>query len=186
MNLAKIIIAAAALMFASCSETLEDQLMGSWTLQECEILKLDSLCKVRAEEDIASTKKAIELLHHQLDSAKNADIRAQLLEDEKRLKADLEGCTPQKIKDEFTELYKPQIGSMKISFKENKLLEIRVAGESAQTGAWRVMGDTVATSFDNQPAEILIVKEITSNNVKLFSPSIDDRSVDLMMTLKKD
>ncbi|MBP5683115.1 MAG: hypothetical protein J6X05_07740 [Bacteroidales bacterium] len=186
MKLAKIIIAVAALMFASCSETLEDQLMGTWTLQECEILKLDSLSKVRAEEDVASTNKALELLHHQLDSSKNADIRAQLLEDEKRLKADLESCTPQKIKEEFTELYKPQIGKMNISFKENKLIEIRVAGASAQTGAWRVMGDTVVTTFDNQPAEILIVKEITSNNVKIFSPAIDDRSVDLMMKLNKN
>ena len=174
------------IMLAACSNQLETKLMGSWTLQECEIVKLDSICQVRATEDIASTNKAIEPLHHQLDSTKSGDKRDELLEEEKKLKADLEKCTPQTIKDEYTELYKKQIGALTITFGENKQIQIQVAGADEQSGIWRVSGDTVITMFDNQPAEILVVKDVTSNNLQLFSPALDERSVDLVMKMRKN
>ena len=185
MKLVKIIPALVTIMLAACSNQLETKLLGSWTLQECEILKLDSLCKVRAAEDVASTNKAIELLHHQLDSTKAGDQRNELLEEEKKLKADLENCTPQSIKDEYTELYKNQIGALTITFSENKQIQIKVAGADEQFGTWRVNGDTVTTMFDNQPAEILIVKAVTSNSLQLYSPALDERSVDLVMKMGK-
>ena len=68
-------------MLASCSNPLETQLMGTWTLQECEIPKLDSVCAAMAEEGVESTNKAIELLRHQLDSTKSADKKKPLMID---------------------------------------------------------------------------------------------------------
>ena len=186
MKLAKIITAAAAIMLASCSNPLETQLMGTWTLQECEIPKLDSVCAAMAEEGMESTNKAIELLRHQLDSTKSADKKKELLEQEQLLKADLDNCTPDKIKEEFKALCQEKIGAFSISFKENKQIQIHVPGTDEQFGTWRVTGDTVVTMFDNQPAEIMIVKDVTSKNLTLFSPSPGDRLVDLVMKLGKN
>jgi len=186
MKIATIITAAAVAMLASCSNPLETQLMGTWTMQECTIPKLDSVCAVKAAEGVESTNKAIELLHHQLDSTKSADKKQQLLEQERLLKADLNNCTPDKIKDEYNALCQEKVGAFSISFKENKQIQIHVPGTDEQFGTWRVTGDTIVTMFDNQPAEILIVKDVTSKNLTLYSPSPDDRLVDLIMKFGKN
>ncbi|MBQ4406447.1 MAG: hypothetical protein II852_05485 [Bacteroidales bacterium] len=178
--------AAAAIMLASCSNPLETQLMGSWTLQECEIPKLDSVCAATAAEDVESTNKAIELLHHQLDSTKSADKQKELLEQEKQLKADLDNCTPDKVKEEYQALCKKQINAFNINFNDKKQIQIHVPGVDVQYGTWRVTGDTIITLFDNQPAEIMIVKDITSKNLTLFIPSPGDRLVDLVMKFGKN
>ena len=65
-------------------------------------------------------------------------------------------------------------------------MQIRIAGADEQAGTWRVSGDTIITMFDKQPAEILIVKDVTSSNLKLFSPAPDERSVDLIMKFSKN
>ena len=187
MKIAKIIIAAAAsaTMLASCSNPLETQLMGTWTLQKCEIPNLDSLCQVRAAEDVESTNKAIELLRHQLDSTKSADKRKDLMDQEKQLIVELDSCTPQNIKKEYTALCNEKIGALSISFKENKQIQIHVPGTDEQFGTWRVKGDSVITMFDNQPAEIMIVKDVSSKTLILYSPAPDERLVSLIMTLGK-
>lgn len=185
MKTAKIFTAAAAIMLASCSNPLETQLMGTWTLQKCEIPSLDSICQARAAQDVESTNKAIELLRHQLDSTKSADKRKDLMDQEKQLKAELESCTPQNIKKEYTALCDQQKGALSISFKENKQIQIHVQGADEQFGTWRVKGDSVITMFDNQPAEIMIVKDVSSSTLHLYSPAPDDRLVPLMMTLSK-
>ena len=187
MKIAKIILAAAVAMMASaCSSTLESQLMGKWTLQECDIPKLDSICQTRADNAEASTNKAIDLLHRQLDSTNVAAKKQELLEYEKRLKADLEAISPQSFKDEYNQLRKAQIGKMTIAFKENKQIQIHVSGADEQSGSWSVSVDTIHTLFDNMPAEILIVKDVTSNSLKLFSPAPDERSVNLVMKFSKN
>jgi hypothetical protein len=40
--------------------------------------------------------------------------------------------------------------------------------------------------FDNQPAEIMIVRDVTSKNLTLYSPSPGDRMVDLVMKFGKN
>ncbi|MBQ2098884.1 MAG: hypothetical protein II480_11945, partial [Bacteroidales bacterium] len=118
MKLAKIILTSAvAIMAAACSNPLEHQVMGKWTLQECEIDRIDSVCQARVEQSIASTKKAIDLLHHELDSTKVEAKKQELLAYEQELQSQLESYTPQKFKDEYNTLSKAQIGSMTITFK---------------------------------------------------------------------
>ena len=186
MKIVKIITAATAIMLASCSNPLETQLMGTWTMQECEIPKLGSVCAAMAAEGVESTNKAIELLRHQLDSTKSEDKKKELLAQEQLLKADLDNCTPDIIKEEYNALCQEKIGEFSISFKENKQIQIHVPGADEQFGTWRVTGDTIVTMFDNQPAEIMIVRDVTSKNLTLYSPSPGDRMVDLVMKFGKN
>ena len=186
MKIATIITTiAAAAMLASCSNPLETQLMGSWTLQECEIPNLDSVCAATAAEDVEATNKALEQLRHEIDPSKSADSQAELREKEKQLKAELEDCTPDKIKEEYQAITQQQINAFNISFKENKQIQIYVPGADEQFGTWRVTGDTIVTMFDNQPAEIMIVRDVTSKNLTLFVPSPGDRLPDLVMKFGK-
>lgn len=178
--------AALATTLASCSNPLETQLMGVWVLDKYEIINLDSICKARADHDIEATNKAIELVKHELDSAKVAAKRKELKDYEATLKAKLETYTPQMYKDEYTAIANDQIGELTITFDEEKKIHVHAAGsDEKQSGTWRVGGDTVYTFFDNQPAEILIVKDVSANKLQLFSPALDEHSVDLVMKFDK-
>ncbi len=177
---------AATLAMSSCTSPLEQQLMGSWLLSDSQISRLDSICKVRSAEAVASTKKAIEQVQHELDSTKSNEKRTELKNFQNKLKADMESYTPETFKNEYEELTKKQIGELSINFLANNQIQIHAFdAEEIQTGTWRVSGDTIHTLFDNQPAEILIVKKITTSQLELFSPALDEKSVDLTLKLEK-
>ncbi len=176
----------ATVAISSCSNPLEEQIIGDWVLDKYEILHLDSICNVRAAEAKANTTKAIELTRHEIDSAKTPTERQAMLEKEKKLQDELNSYTPQSLKDEYTEISNQQIGKMTLSFQNNKLVQVKVAGsKDQQSGTWHVSNDTIVTLFDNQPAEILIVKDVSTNSLTLFSPALDERSVDLVMKFGK-
>lgn len=176
-------IAAAAV---SCSNPLEDQLLGDWVLGKYEIAKLDSICNAKAQEAREATQKAIDLAKHEIDSAKTPALRKQLQENQNQLQEQLAAYTPQKYKDDYTQMGDRQIGKMTISFQNNKIIQVQMEDSNEkQSGTWRVSNDTVFTLFDNQPSEILIVKNISSSSLTLFSPALDEHSLDLTLKFNK-
>ncbi|MCR5455748.1 MAG: hypothetical protein K6F33_12240 [Bacteroidales bacterium] len=187
MKLIKTILASiVATATISCSNPLEEQLLGDWELNKYEIVNLDSICNSRTEAAKIATSKAIELARHEIDSAKTNDERKELQEKAKQLQEQLQSYTAEALKQDYTEIADKQIGTMTINFQNNKLIQVKVAGaDDQQAGTWRLQTDTIITLFDNQPAEILIVKEVSSSSLTLFSPALDDHSVDLVMKFSK-
>lgn len=182
----KILTALIAMAATACSNPLEEQLLGNWTLDQYQIIHLDSICDTKAAAAKTTTTKAIELARHQLDSAKTAQERKDIQEKIQQLQQQLSTYTTETFKNEYTQIANEQIGQMTINFQTGKYIQVKVAGSpDKQAGTWKVSNDTISTLFDNQPAEILIVKNITSNTLTLFSPALDEQSLDLVMKFSK-
>lgn len=173
---------------SSCGGSLESKLVGSWTIDGAQYSNLDSISKAKAQEYSLGIQKSIDRVQAELDTTKSEARRRDLRNYKEVFENELSTYTQVNIKSEYEDFLKSMIGKMSFIFSPDGKLTCKVSYPEVEmnTGTWRVSGDTIIALFDNQTQETLIIREISSGSLKVFSPGSGENSEDMTLSLSKN
>ena len=182
-------MAALALMaLQSCSTSLEEQILGSWRLSKSSIPKLDSIAQARSKDLSEGLASTLEMLNDEIDTCYREPERTELMSRRDEVKQNISGYSPENIKKLFLEQQEQLKDSLLFVFDSDKHIVIRLGSndvDNVNSGNWTIKGDTSLASFDSNPSEYLIVRNVNSGSLVLESLPLGIYGVGLMLEFSK-
>ena len=165
----------------SCNADKNTMLIGTWVLKNTEYENLDQFCRQKYNTLNDGIDNSIKMIDKELSTIISNEEKEKLRKKRQNLLESKSEVNLKQIKESVLKQAEALREKQTFTFEEKGKFSIRVEND-AVNGTYKIQGDTILTTIENQISDIYFIKKIEPNDLEL---SVSLQDVKLNLTLSK-
>ncbi|MBQ5402758.1 MAG: hypothetical protein IIU11_00105 [Bacteroidales bacterium] len=174
------ILFSVSVFVGSCNADKNTMLIGTWVLKNAEYENLDQFCRQKYNTFSDGIDNSIKMIDKELSTIISNDEKEKLRRKRQNLLDSKSEVNLKQIKESVLKQAETLCNKQTFTFEEKGKFSIRVDND-AVNGTYKIQGDTIQTTIENQISDVYFIKKIENNNLEL-SVSLQDAKLSLTLS----